>query len=164
MFLCQIILLYLQRCSFSKRIRFNLIWIEYCYCYRFDLFLISIDMHVRIWNADLIMWYKTVHCHLGRFDWASFWRSNTLELPYTNWHLQNLVLFWSWKNEMPSRVHIMEKILEKLSIFIKVSKSQRHFFFKLHCPKNEFCQIFYSFSGQWSLKKNAFEIYWPLQN
>ena len=66
---------------------------------------------------------------------------------------------------------------------IKVSKSQKHFFLKFHCPlpigQNsalwalaEFCQIFRSFFGQWSFKKNSFEknsfgknsfeIYWPL--
>ena len=28
--------------------------------------------------------------------------------------------------------------------------------------KAEFCLIFRSFFGQWSFKKNAFEIYWPL--
>ena len=29
--------------------------------------------------------------------------------------------------------------------------------------REEFCQIFSSFFGQWSFKKNAFEIYWPLE-
>ena len=37
---------------------------------------------------------------------------------------------------------------------LKVSKSQKQFFLKLHCPK---------ILGQWSFKKkHAFEIYWPL--
>ena len=53
---------------------------------------------------------------------------------------------------------------------LKVSKSQRHFFLKLHSPINEgnirqslryearaeFCLIFCSFFGQWRLKKNYF--------
>ena len=52
---------------------------------------------------------------------------------------------------------------------LKVSKSQKHFFLKLHCPilnKNllyearaEFCLLFGSFFGQWSSRKIAFEIY-----
>ena len=49
---------------------------------------------------------------------------------------------------------------------VKVSESQKHFFLKLHCSyedRAEFCQIFRSFWGQWSLKKKKyFEIYWPL--
>ena len=56
---------------------------------------------------------------------------------------------------------------------LKVSKYQKHFFLKFHCPKIrrnirpyrakvDFCQIFHSFFGQWSYRKNAFEIYWPL--
>ena len=32
------------------------------------------------------------------------------------------------------------------------------------CDGAEFCHIFCSFFGQWSFKKNAFEIYWPLAN
>ena len=58
--------------------------------------------------------------------------------------------------------------------YIKVSKSQNQFFFKLHRPTNkqnmrqilpyeakaEFCQIFRSFFGQWKDgRTNAFEIY-----
>ena len=53
---------------------------------------------------------------------------------------------------------------------IKVNKSQKQFFLKLHCPKtkeildkilsqlhrSEFCLIFRSFFGQWSSKKNCF--------
>ena len=53
---------------------------------------------------------------------------------------------------------------------LKVGKSQKHFFLKLHWPKNErniwqnyalaaraeFCQIFRSFFGHWSIKKKCF--------
>ena len=55
-------------------------------------------------------------------------------------------------------------------ICLKVSKSQKHFFLKLHSPINEgnikqslpyearaeFCLVFCSFFGQWRLKKNCF--------
>ena len=54
--------------------------------------------------------------------------------------------------------------------YLKVSKFQKQFFLKLHCPKNErnidkilpyearaeFCQIFRSFFGQWIFKKKCF--------
>ena len=54
--------------------------------------------------------------------------------------------------------------------FVKVSKSQKHFFLKLHCPKTneildkillyeearaEFCLIFHSFFGQWIFKEKC---------
>ena len=51
--------------------------------------------------------------------------------------------------------------------YLKVSESQKHFFLKLHCPKNElnilpyearaeFCLIFRSRFGLWSFKKKCF--------
>ena len=58
--------------------------------------------------------------------------------------------------------------------FVKVSKSQKHFFLKLHCPKTneildkillyeearaQFHQIFRSFWDNGVSRKNAFEIY-----
>ena len=63
---------------------------------------------------------------------------------------------------------------------IKVSKSQKHFFLKLHCPKNErniwqnyalhsfigqnFVWYFIRFLGNGVSRNIAFEIYWPLVN
>ena len=57
-----------------------------------------------------------------------------------------------------------------IDYLLKVSKSQKQFFLKLHCPKKneildkilpyearaEFCQIFRSFFGQWIFKKKCF--------
>ena len=40
---------------------------------------------------------------------------------------------------------------------LKVSKSQKHFFLKLHCPQK--CTKYLTMEFQ---EKNAFEIYWPL--
>ena len=46
----------------------------------------------------------------------------------------------------------LENIRQKFSV--KVSKSQKHFFLKLH--RAEFCLIFHLFFEQWSFKKNCF--------
>ena len=60
--------------------------------------------------------------------------------------------------------------LSSSRLVVKVSKSQKHFFLKLHTPKNErnirqilpyearaeFCLIFCSCFGQWTFKKNCF--------
>ena len=69
--------------------------------------------------------------------------------------------------------------LKKIIKPLKVSKFQKHFFFKLHCPKIEqnikqnsalwsylgqnFVKYFIHFLGNRVSKINAFEIYWPLQ-
>ena len=48
--------------------------------------------------------------------------------------------------------------------WLKVSKSQKHFFFNLHCPWSQ-GRILSTFSlifWVWSFQKNAFKIYWPL--
>ena len=64
-----------------------------------------------------------------------------------------------------------------LIVLLKVSKFQKHFSWNSIVQKPneildkilpyearaEFCQIFRSFFGQWSFKKNAFETYWPLK-
>ena len=65
-------------------------------------------------------------------------------------------------------------------ILLKVSKYQKHFFLKLHCPKKwmknstkfcptklnkanvEFVQYFVRFLDNGVSKRKAFEIYWPL--
>ena len=67
--------------------------------------------------------------------------------------------------------HIRQGIsAEEMEVYIKVSKSQKHFFLKLHCPKNErnirqnsvlalssFIRAeFRSFFGQWGFKKKCF--------
>ena len=53
---------------------------------------------------------------------------------------------------------------------LKVSKSQNQCFLQLHCPKNQrsftgqnFVKNFVHFLGNGVSRKNAFEIYWPLQ-
>ena len=49
---------------------------------------------------------------------------------------------------------------------LKVSKSQKQFFLKLHCPKNErnqnFVKYFVRFLVNGVSRKDAFQIYWPL--
>ena len=61
----------------------------------------------------------------------------------------------------------------ELYSILEVSKPQKQFFLKLHCPKmnkilgkvlpyedrSELCQIFCLFLGKRVLRKNAFEIY-----
>ena len=68
-----------------------------------------------------------------------------------------------WKAKAPKFIKIWLSlkslaVFQKLGLFwvcmnecLKVSKSQKHFFLKLHCP-----------NGQRSFKKITFEIYWPL--
>ena len=97
--------------------------------------------------------------------------------------VKNLLIYWGsdwlclaistfWAISSPYFL-ILRTLNQQTSLksmqILKVSNFQKHFFLKLHCPKilpyearAEFCQIFCSFFGQWSFKKNAFEIYWPL--
>ena len=58
-----------------------------------------------------------------------------------------------------------------LTTTLKVSKSQKHFFLKFHCPKNKrwayelgqnFVIYFVCFLGNGVSRKNSFDIYWPL--
>ena len=98
-------------------------------------------------------------------------------------HLVNLVTFHYWSficfHKIYYRVATLGFMPKQCPIIwqliLKVSKSQKHFFFKFHCPKNErntwqnsalasYGRILsnISFFGQWSFKKNDFEIYSPL--
>ena len=80
-------------------------------------------------------------------------------------------------NEMPEHVKNYRFVpLESIpnNRLLKVSKSQKQFFLKLHCPKNErnittqlklgkkFVKYFVPFLGNRESRKNAFEIYWSL--
>jgi hypothetical protein len=76
---------------------------------------------------------------------------------------------WYWECYLPLNQPTIwyGKVWKFLTWSLKVSKSQKHFFLKLYCPKNErninkilpyeakveFCLIFRSFFGQWRLKK-----------
>ena len=69
----------------------------------------------------------------------------------------------------------MKKKISDLNLVIKVSKSPKHFFLKLHCLKNEpkndkrqnsallskdrICQIYIVLFGGNECQENAFEIY-----
>ena len=84
-----------------------------------------------------------------------------------------------WRNGLKCflKEHSSFFLQAKGPLALKVSKCQKHFFLKLHCSKKneilnkillyearaEFSQMFRSFFGQWSFKKNAFETYWPLK-
>ena len=67
--------------------------------------------------------------------------------------------------------HLIKNFITELTL--KVSKSQKHFFLKIHCPKKEqillqlhraeFWLIFCSFLGQWSFKKRMLLRFTDLQ-
>ena len=49
----------------------------------------------------------------------------------------------------------MTKFPKKFGNYLKVSKSQKYFFLKLHCPKNE-RNIWQNSAGHWSFNKKCF--------
>ena len=96
-------------------------------------------------------------------------------ITYINFFHKTEVQTSKWPSEplVLKRTFSIRKFFSKIKHQIKVSKSQKQLFLKLHCPKNErnilpyearaeFCLIFRLFFGNGFLRKDAFEIYWSL--
>ena len=80
-----------------------------------------------------------------KFFWISFLNSETLLIR---------INFYTKKNKfLPNQVVLT--CLPTYFFQVKVSKSQTHFFLKLHCPKNK--------RNIWQNSALAFEIYWSLE-
>ena len=119
------------------------------------------------WSVQtFLIWVKKQHCVVKSyfwFDWKTFWPYQILFA-----HLEEYI--GSFKGQGIKFVTLFKAALilsESDLLCLKVSKSQKHFFMKLHevldkiLPyeaKAEFCQIFCLFFGQWSFKKKLLRL------